>query len=51
MSVGYEFSKGEKKRNNNYLVIRRIPDSRLSQKQKELMSRRAELVENASAEE
>ena len=51
LSVGYEFSKGEKKRNNNYLVIRRIPDSRLSQKQKELMSRRAELVENASAEE
>lgn len=51
MSMGYEFSKGEKKRNNNYLVIRRIPDSRLTQKQREQISRRAELLENASAEE
>lgn len=50
-SLGYEFSKGEKKRNNNYLVIRRIPDSRLTQKQVEQMARRAALLENASTEE
>lgn len=47
-SMGYEFSKGEKKKRNNYLVIRRIPDSRLTQKQIALMEQRAKLRKNAS---
>lgn len=51
LSMGYEFSKGEKKRNNNYLVIRRIPNSRLTQKKVEEMARRAKLRENASTED
>lgn len=51
LSMGYEFSKGEKKRNNNYLVIRRIPNSRLSQKKVEEMARRAKLQEDASTDD
>ena len=51
LAAGYEFSRGEKKRDHNYLVIRRIPDSRMSQKQKDLMERRAKLLEDASTEE
>lgn len=50
LTIGYEFSKGEKKRDHNYLVIRRIPDSRLTKKQTELKSRRRELLEDASTE-
>lgn len=49
-SVGYEFSKGEKKKSNNYLVIRRIPNSRLTQQQVKAMSKRAELLADASTE-
>lgn len=51
LAVGYEFSRGEKKRANNFLIIRRIPDSRLSQKQKDAINRRTALLENASTED
>ena len=40
LEEGYEFSRGEKKRDHNHLVIRRIPGSRQSQKQKQTMAHR-----------
>jgi len=48
LSLGYEFSKGEKTKRNNYLIIRRIPNSRLSEKQVEAMRKRAVARNNAS---
>ena len=51
LAVGYEFSRGEKKRDNNYLVIRRIPDSRQSRKRNHLGTRREKLLDDASTDD
>ena len=50
LAVGIEFSKGEKTRDHNYLVLRRLSSSRLSKHQKRLMEHRDLLSDDASTE-